>query len=144
MYSKIIVLGVVVSILFTEFIGLSPAGIIVPSYITLCLRTPQRVVYTLLVALLAWGISRLLSNFIILYGRRRFAVMIILSFSIDLLIRGIMTEITMPGLIGILVPGIMASEFERQGVIRSLFSLGIVVGIISMIMLICGIPVLTI
>ena len=122
MYSKIIVLGVVVSILFTEFIGLSPAGIIVPSYITLCLRTPQRVVYTLLVALL----------------------MIILSFSIDLLIGGIMTEITMPSLIGILVPGIMASEFERQGVIRSLFSLGIVVGIISMIMLICGIPVLTI
>ena len=142
MYNQIIVLGVVVSILFSELTGLSPAGIIVPGYIALCLSTPQRLIYTLLVALLAWGASRLLSNFIILYGRRRFAVMIILSFCIDLLIGSIMTEMAVPGLIGILVPGIMASEFEKQGVVRSLFSLGITVGIIALIMLSCGISML--
>lgn len=142
MYNQIIVLGVVMSILFSELTGLSPAGVIVPAYITLCLRTPQRVIYTLMVALLAWGISKLLSNYIILYGRRRFAVMIILSFCIDAIIGGIMAEAPIPSLIGILVPGIIASEFQRQGVIRSLFSLGIVVGMISIILMICGIPVL--
>lgn len=142
MYNQIIVLGVVVSILFTEFTGISPAGLIVPGYLVLCLRTPQRLFYTFLVALLAWGVSRLLSNFIILYGRRRFAVMIILSFCIDLLIGCLVTEVAVPSLIGILVPGIMASEFEKQGVVRSLFSLGIVMGIIAIIMMICNISVL--
>lgn len=142
MYNQIIVLGVVVSIIFTELTGLSPAGIIVPGYIALCLRTPERVIYTIVVALLAWGTSKVLNNFIILYGRRRFAIMIILSFSIDFSLGFIINGLPMPSLIGILVPGIMASEFEKQGVFRSLFSLGITVGIIGLIMTIFGVSVL--
>lgn len=144
MYNQIIVLGVIISILFTEFTGLSPAGLIVPGYIALCLRTPERVFYTLGVAFLAWGLSRILNNFLILYGRRRFAMMIILSFFIDLLFGKFVTQVPVPSMIGILVPGIIASEFEKQGILRSLLSLGIVVGIIVLIMLLCGISVLDI
>ena len=43
-----------------------------------------RIVYTLAVAVAAWGIAKLLGNVMILYGRRRFAVMVLLSFAIDL------------------------------------------------------------
>ncbi|MDR7870234.1 MAG: poly-gamma-glutamate biosynthesis protein PgsC [Tissierellaceae bacterium] len=142
MYNQIIVLGVIISIFFTELTGLSPAGLIVPGYIVLCLRTPQRVFYTLLVAFLAWATSRVLNNFLILYGRRRFAMMIILSFFIDLLLGNFVTKIPVPSMIGILVPGIIASEFEKQGILRSLISLGIVVGLIVLIMLLCGIPII--
>lgn len=138
MYNGIILLGILVSILFTELTGLSPAGLIVPGYIALCLRTPERVIYTLVIAFLAWGASKVLNNFIILYGRRRFAMMIILSYFIDAIIGQAITQIPVPSLIGILVPGIMASEFEKQGIIRSLVSLGITVGIISLIAFICG------
>lgn len=141
MYNQIVILGIMISILFTEFTGFSPAGLIVPGYIALCLRTPQRVLYTILVAFLAWGVSKILSNYIILYGRRRFAIMIILSFCLDALIGRIVSSVPIPSLIGILVPGIMASEFEKQGILRSLFSLGIVVGIIALIMLSCGISI---
>lgn len=135
MYNEIIVLGIMASILFTELTGLSPAGIIVPGYIVLSLRTPQRVVYTIIVALFAWAISRILSNFVILYGRRRFAMMILIAFFIDLSLGYIMKDFGIPSMIGILVPGIMASEFEKQGVFKSLFSLGIVVGIISLVLI---------
>ena len=141
MYNQIIILGIIVSILFTELTGLSPAGLIVPAYIVLCLKTPERLIYTLLISFLAWGFGKILNNFIILYGRRRFAVMIILSFIIDFLIGHIFTSISPPSMIGILIPGIVASEFEKQGILSSLFSLGIVVGIISLIMLSCDIPV---
>ena len=135
MYNKIVVLGIMASILFTELTGLSPAGIIVPGYIVLSLRTPRRIVYTIIVALLAWAISRVLSNFVIIYGRRRFAMMILIAFFIDLTLGYTIKDFGIPSMIGILVPGIMASEFEKQGVFKSLFSLGIVVGILSLVLI---------
>lgn len=142
MYYEIIVLGVVVSILFSELTGLSPAGLIVPGYIILCLKTPGRIGYTLAVALAACLLGRLLDNVAVLYGRRRFAVMIILSFLIDraVLAAGLLSP--PPGLIGILVPGIIALEFDRQGVARSLLALSCSVGIISLLLFGAGRSVL--
>ena len=115
MYHEIVLIGVAVSLLFTELTGFSPAGLIVPGYIVLCLQTPVRIVYTLVIALLAWGGGKLLGNFMILYGRRRFAVMILLAFTIDLIIASSEILPYDPGIIGVLVPGIIANELERQG-----------------------------
>ena len=44
MYYDIIVLGVVVSILFSELTRLSPAGLVVPGYFVLSLHSPMRAV----------------------------------------------------------------------------------------------------
>ncbi len=83
MYHEIVILGVLLSILFYEFTGYSPAGMIVAGYMVLSLQTPMRIVYTLLIVLLTVALARLLSRFMILYGRRLFAVMILLSFLLD-------------------------------------------------------------
>ncbi len=56
MYYDIVVLGVVISVLFSELTQLSPAGLVVPGYIALNLKSPERIFYTLLIALLTWGI----------------------------------------------------------------------------------------
>lgn len=135
MYYEVVVAGVLISLLFAELTGLSPAGLIVPGYIALSLQTPGRVVYTLAVAFLAWGAGRLLSRVVILYGRRRFAVMVFLSFFINLAIvhTGILPYD--PGMIGVLVPGIIAQELEKQGVLKSMVSLAAVVGILALLML---------
>ena len=114
MYYEIVLAGVAISLLFVELTGLSPAGLIVPGYLALCLQTPWRIVYTLAVAVAAWGIAKLLGNVMILYGRRRFAVM---------------------------VPGIMAQELERQGFLKSLVPLAAVVGILALIMMWQGMQV---
>ena len=74
MYHNIVLLGVVLSILFYELTGFSPAGLIVSGYLALCLQTPARIAYTLFVVLLTWAAARVLSRWMILYGRRRFAV----------------------------------------------------------------------
>ena len=134
MYYEIVLAGVAISLLFVELTGLSPAGLIVPGYLALCLQTPWRIVYTLAVAVAAWGIAKLLGNVMILYGRRRFAVMVLLSFAIDLLAYD-------PGMIGVLVPGIMAQELERQGFLKSLVPLAAVVGILALIMMWQGMQV---
>lgn len=46
MYYDVVALGVVVSILFSELTQLSPGGLVVPGYLALCLKTPERIVYT--------------------------------------------------------------------------------------------------
>ena len=53
MYHEVVLLGVAVSLMFSELTGLSPAGLVVPGYIALSLQTPGRVLYTLLLALLS-------------------------------------------------------------------------------------------
>ena len=39
MYYEIVLAGVAISLLFVELTGLSPAGLIVPGYLALCLQT---------------------------------------------------------------------------------------------------------
>ena len=130
MYHEIVLIGVAVSLLFTELTGFSPAGLIVPGYIVLCLQTPVRIVYTLVIALLAWGGGKLLGNF-----------MILLAFTIDLIIASSEILPYDPGIIGVLVPGIIANELERQGAVKSLMSLAVVVGILALIMMGMGMQV---
>lgn len=141
MYHEIVLAGVAISLIFAELTGLSPAGLIVPGYIALSLQTPQRVAYTLAVALLAWGAARLLSHWMILYGRRRFAVLILLSFVINAAIVGTAVLPYDPGIIGVLVPGIIAQEVEKQGAVKSLLSLAVVVGILVLLMMWRGMKV---
>ena len=142
MYNEVVLIGVAVSLLFSEFTGLSPAGIVVPGYIALSLQSPARVCYTLAVALLAWGCARLLNRWMILYGRRRFAVLILLTYVLNTLIVGSGVLPFNPGMIGAVVPGIIANEFEKQGIVKSLLSLGVVTGILVLIMMWKGMRVL--
>lgn len=135
MYHDVVLAGVAVSLLFSELTGLSPAGLVVPGYIALSLQTPWRVAYTLLVATLAWGAARLLERWMILYGRRRFAVLILLSFLINEIIVGVGILPYDLGMIGVLVPGIIANEVEKQGMLKSILSLAVVVGILVLLMM---------
>lgn len=141
MYHEVVLVGVALSLLFSELTGLSPAGLVVPGYIALSLQTPGRVLYTLLIALLAWGVARLLARWMILYGRRRFAVLILLSFLLNALIVGSGVLPYDPGMIGVLVPGIIANEVEKQGALKSLLSLAVVVGILVLLMMWRGMKV---
>lgn len=142
MYDDIILLGIVLSILFYELTGFSPAGLIVSGYIALCLHTPERIAYTLLVVFITLGLARLLARYTILYGRRRFAAMILISFAVNFAIEQSGLAGNTPSLIGCLIPGIMAQELERQGIVASLLSLGVVTAAIALIMLLFGISVL--
>ncbi len=143
MYNEVVLLGVAVSILFFELTGLSPAGMIVPGYFVLCLQTPQRILYTLVIVLLSLAAVRVLDRMLILYGRRRFALLILFSFALGV---GVEKSGLMPyqvSVIGYLVPGIVARECDRQGILRTLACLGIVTGLLALMMLWCGMPVLS-
>lgn len=130
MSDELIIFGVLASILFLELTQISPGGIIVPGYIALLLDNPLRVAVTIALSLLTWGAVRLLSEYVILFGRRRFAVFIIVSFLLRFLTGLVTAEAHLPVtaamVIGYLVPGILAHEIDRQGAVKTLSSMLIV------------------
>ena len=121
MYNQIVLLGVLVSLAFTELTGLS-TGLVVPGYLALCLESPRRIVYTLALSLCAMGLCRLLARVVILYGRRRFAVLLVLTYFLDLALRTVGVVSGGLSMIGVLIPGILAREFDRQGVADTLLA----------------------
>ena len=132
-------IGMVVSFAFYEIVGLSPGGIVVPGYIALFLDQPIRILVTLLVALLTYFSVKILSNYIILYGRRRFLAMILIGFLLKWLIEEIIITMPISGIelqsIGYIIPGLIANEMRRQGIFSTLYSLAIVSIIVRLILL---------
>lgn len=119
-------LGLVVSLIFSETLGLAAGGMVVPGYMALMIHDPGRIAGTILVSLLTYYSIRLLSNFMFIYGRRRTVVIIIVGFLFGWLSR----EFLMIGLpdgqtlefqaIGYIIPGLIANWMERQGVLETL------------------------
>lgn len=138
MTERILVLGILVSILFYECTRLSPGGIIVPGYFALCLTTPLRIGYTLGLVLLTWALMQGLSNLLILYGKRRFALSIVLSYLVNLAVAASGILPFSVGVIGLIVPGILVREMEKQGVGKTLLALAVVTGILGAAMLLMG------
>ena len=131
--------GIAVSFIFFEITGLSPGGMIVPGYIALFFNQPIRIAVTLLVALITYFLVNLLSKYIIIYGRRRFLAMVLLSFLIKWLMERYFVRLPLSPIeirsIGYIIPGLIANEFKRQGFLPTLFSLGIVSGMVYLILL---------
>ncbi len=137
MYSQIILAGVLVSLLFTELTGLS-AGLIVPGYLALSLHSPLRLAYTLLISAAAMAICRLLSQAVILYGRRRFVMLLILTFLLDAAAARTGLLPIRINAVGLLIPGIIAREMDRQGFWDTLLSLAAATAVLVLLLLLAG------
>lgn len=138
MYSEIVLLGVILSLVYAEITGFSPGGLIVPGYLALSLSSPRRIVLTLCVAALTTLVLRLLGKFLFLYGRRRFAAAILLGAFISLALGSLPWLSLGGGVIGCLIPGIIARECDRQGFFQTILGLAVVTGLIVAVLLALG------
>jgi len=120
-------LGLLVSLLFTGITGLYPGGIIVPSYLVLFVEQPARIAGTLFAAFLTLLCFKLASRFLIIFGRRRFVFMVLAGGIWTFLWLQIFPSVFPASLefrvIGWVIPGLIANNFERQGVIVTTASL---------------------
>jgi poly-gamma-glutamate biosynthesis protein PgsC/CapC len=116
--------GLVVSLLLSEMIGLSAGGLITPAYMALLLDQPWRLLGTFVAAGLAFGAYRVLAGQLILFGRRRFVAMLLLGiaakWAVLLSAPALSATIAVPvGVMGFVLPGLIANDFERQGVLAT-------------------------
>lgn len=121
-------LGLVVSLIFTEAFGLAAGGMVVPGYIALALAEPWRVVATVIAAIVTFLTVRLMSQFMLLYGRRHLVMAILVGFLYGHLTRVVFHGPGLPeflsfGAIGYVIPGLIAYWMERQGALSTLTSM---------------------
>lgn len=134
--------GVVLSLLFAELAGVSPGGVIVPGYFALVAGEPLTAAVSAAVSLTVLGLVKLLGMAMILYGRRRFAVCLILGLLLRLAVSSLLPDASaglgLQGAIGALVPGILASDMDRQGPVRTLLALTFVVSLLLLLSALVG------
>ena len=117
--------GVVLSLIFAEKFGINPAGLVVPGYLALIFDQPIMLLSVLIISCLTYFIvSNGISKWVILYGRRKFAAMIltgmVIKFIFYLLYPLTPFEMVEVSGIGVVIPGIIANTIQKQGVVITL------------------------
>ena len=116
-------LGIILSLVLSETLGVTAGGIIVPGYIALYLHQPLQVIITFLVAILVWLIIQGMGKIMFLYGKRRIVLALILGFFFGFITRNyifIYQDIGSVAVIGNIIPGLIANWMDRQGIVRTL------------------------
>ena len=112
------------SLMLTETLGVTAGGVIVPGYIALYLDQPYKVIITLVVALIVLLIIKVLSNFIFIYGKRRLVLSLMLGFLFGYFSKIYLGDVDAS--IGNIIPGLLASWMDRQGVLKTISVLMII------------------
>ena len=127
-------IGMVLSLFLTETLGVTAGGIIVPGYIAMNLESPQRLIITFGISILTFLIIKLLSKFIMVYGKRRLVLALLIGFLLGYLSRS--ENMITAGLgttdfivIGNIIPGLIANWMDRQGILRTISTVLITAGI---------------
>lgn len=138
MLAQSIIIGIIVGFIFYELTGFSPGGIVVAGYLALAINTPSRIITTLVAGLLAYLLVEVISNYTILYGRRRFMSMIMMGLLVKWLLEELFIRIPIYDLellsVGYVIPGLIANDMKRQGIIPTLLSIMIVMTIVRLIL----------
>jgi poly-gamma-glutamate biosynthesis protein PgsC/CapC len=134
-----LVIGVVVSILLTEITALSAGGIVVPGYVALILDQPVQLAVLLMLVTLTFGIVRAASAVLMLYGARRFGVTVLVGLALSAGAQQVRVQadpvvFEWAGL-GYIVPGLIAHQWDRQGVLPTLLMIAIAAPIVRLIAL---------
>lgn len=139
--SEIIIIGLLISLIYTELTDISPGGIIIPAYLYIYLSDISKIILTLITSVLCVYIIKFLSRYMILYGRRKFTVYLIVGIFLKIIFTSfyfgnsyIFYDVSLT--IGYIVPGILGRDIEKQGIFKTLGSLSIVILIINLVQVI--------
>jgi len=120
-------IGLLISLVYVGLTGFYPGGIIVPSYLVLFMEQPSRIAGTLVAAFLTLICYTIASKYLILFGKRRFIFMILFgglwTFVWLTVFPSIFPASVEFRVIGWVIPGLIANNFERQGVLVTTASL---------------------
>ena len=119
-----VVLSVLLGFIGSEFLGILSGGLVSAGYISFYINQPARVASTLLMAVAICLIVRALGHVIILFGRRRFILTMLVSILLTQILESILivtstVDIDMR-IIGYIIPGLIANDMEKQGIFRTL------------------------
>ena len=140
MLETAITLSVVFGFIMSETLGILSGGLVSAGYLAFFVDQPLRIAATLGLSIIIALLVRMISRWLILFGRRRFVLTILLSLSAAWLFEKFSYSINLIPqdlrIIGYLIPGLIANDMVRQGIIKTLLSLLLSAAAIRLIMLI--------
>lgn len=139
-------IGLLVSLLFTEWYGLTVGGMIVPGYLAIHCDRPGTVLLTLAAAILTFGLIRLIHRRSILFGRRRVVLTMVTGFAVASLLRAaalpwqpdniVEAELATVTVIGFVIPGLIALWIDRAGVVQTLSPLIVATTLVRLVLIV--------
>lgn len=121
-------LGLVISLILSESLGIAAGGMVVPGYMALYLDKPSVIIMTILVSYATYFIVYSISTVVIIYGRRRTVLMILTGFMIGWFMRSVGNIYYDPlsidlDIVGYIIPGLIAIWMDRQGILETVTTL---------------------
>lgn len=110
-----------------------------PGYLALVLDKPRDLAIIVLAAIAAWTIVRLIGDWLMLYGARRFGVTVLIGLCLSLAgnlaaQRSLVLAGDWTGL-GYIVPGLLAHQLDRQGFFTTMLLVAIAAPLVRVILL---------
>ena len=132
-------LGIALSLILSESLGVTAGGVIVPGYIAMHLHNPDQIIMTFFASIIVIFLIRILGNFIFIYGKRRLVLTLLLGFIIGYISRNHFfspSDAFSYEVIGNIIPGLIASWMDRQGVIRTISAIMITSVLVKLIIMV--------
>ena len=120
-----IVIGTVLSLIVDEVFGIQCGGYIVPGYLAMVCDDMACVLIVFSLSLITYLIiNYVLPKFMILFGKRKFAVSLIVSIILKLATEMLFpmipfASVTFRG-VGAITPSLLANSYSRQGIIYTI------------------------
>jgi len=127
------IVGVLASVIIYERFHLTSGSIVVPGYVAVFVLQPLILFVTLINALFSyWMVNHVLRKRLLLDGRNKFSTIMIISASVQVLLLKVspstpyLWESSIPLLVGVgyLVPALIAHDFGRQGIKKTMKAVG--------------------
>lgn len=127
------IVGVLASVIIYERFHVTTGSIVVPGYVAVFVLQPLVLLVSLANALFAyWMVNHILARRFLLDGRNKFSIIMIISATVQVILLKVspstpyLWESNIPLLVGVgyLVPALVAHDFGRQGIKRTLKAVG--------------------
>ena len=133
-----VVLSVLLGFLGSEFLGILSGGLVSAGYISFYMNQPARVASTLLMAVAICLIVRALQHVMILFGRRRFILTILVSILLTQILESVLIVTSAVDIdlriIGYIIPGLIANDMEKQGIFKTLLMICVCAALIWLVL----------
>lgn len=126
-------IGLILSLVCYLVSNLSPGGMITPGWLALTFAEDYRqALLVLAVTVATFGLTVLLQRFVILYGKRLFAAVVLigvlLQTTLFLIIQQRVPLLFTHETLGFVAPGLIAYQLTRQRILNTVVATGVVTG----------------
>ena len=124
MLKTAIALSIILGFLSQEFLGLASGGLVSAGYLAYYFNQPYRIIATLGMAILVYITVKILENLLFIYGRRRFALCVLLGIIYAWILNELIVSANLISIdiriVGYVVPGLIANDMLKQGILKTL------------------------